>query len=745
MAHDGSAAQSPNVYLILPTFFLALTPMLKHISTLSLLESIVPSLVCRARAFSKAAFKSQRKIQDAPRFHAKIRNQIMAQNHNRHIVPDVLKDKRNTTLTQIRMAVEKRDLVLAMTHWASMETLEQELPDEEMYRFPDTTTKALHNLLHSKIITSRTNADWPDNLNLNVQSFALRAAAQGFTGALEVLMFKLIRQHKPQDILELYRSYTQILAKNTTSPSEPINSDDELGLLEGEEYQSDNPGRESILLAVVTAYAMNDSFQAALDMYISANIRVGDYRRQHLMRHLSKDIELKKKVQAYLERLNIAYLVAKPAALSRHVMNLAYPRSARWLEKLYNDILEGISGPEPYLAADKATISSTTTLAMSEIGWTSFQTAFIRSERINLAVKMWDDLAKCGFTPGVTMWTALLDTYAGLRDSNKAMTTWNNMLLKGIRPDTLSYRAMIAVLFDDNKPEEALRRFKEYQLICRDDQTRAMNVYNTVLKGLLRIKRIDDANLLMNSLRDKGLQPDIVSFNTFLAYYCRQNDFKALSGVVSEMTAASIPGDVVTFSTILSALLRIGKKDAPVTILNLMRKQGIQPNVATYSAIIDHQMREQTEDNLKAVISILDKMEQDESTRPNEVTYTSILSGLYRGVWVPRETADLVRKDLVARMRRFNIAFRLPTYHILIRAALESPDPKGYLDALSLVREMEEQGIPLTNSTWYILFAGLMHRELWDVAKEMVAKMYQSGHEPTPRLDKLVQDINRHR
>jgi len=733
-------ALSPTVYLIR---VLAVTPMLKHTSTLSLLESIVPNLVCKARAFSKPAFKSQRKIQDAPLLHAKIRDQIMAQNHNRRIVPDILKDKRNTSLAQIRMAVESRNLILAITHWANMEALEQELPDE-MYRLPDTTTKALHNLLHPQILNLRIHANWSDNLTLNVQKFAVWAAAQGFTGALEVLMFNFIRQRKPQNILDLYHSYTQILAKNTTNPSEPINSDDELGLLEGEEYQSVNAGRESILLAVVTAYAMSDSFQAALDTYITANIRIGDYRRQHLLRHLSDNMGLQKKVQTYLERLSIAYLVARPAALSRHIMNHAYPRCARSLEKLYDDILEGISGPEPYLAADEATTSRTTALAMSEIGWTSFQTAFIRSERITLAVKMWDDLAKCDFIPGVTMWTALLDTYAGLRDSNKAMTTWNNMLRKGIRPDTLSYRAMIAVLFDDNKPEEALRRFKEYQLICGGDQNRAMNVYNTVLKGLLRIKRIDEANSLMNSLHEKGLQPDIVSFNTLLAYYCRQNDFKALSGVVSKMSTASIPGDVVTFSTILSALLRIGKKDAPTTILNLMRKQGIQPNVATYSAIIDHQMREQSEVNLRAVISILDKMEQEESTRPNEVTYTSILAGLYRGLWIPRETADLIRKDLVARMRRFNIAFRLPTYHILIRAALESPDPKGYLDALSWVREMEEQGIPLTNSTWYILFAGLMYRELWGVAKEMVAKMYQSGHEPTPRLDKLVQDIIRH-
>jgi pentatricopeptide repeat protein len=414
--------------------------MLKHVSTLSLLDSLVPSLVCRARALSKPAFKSQRKIQDAPLLHTKIRNQIMAQNHNRRVVPDVLKDKRNITLVKIRKAIENQDLNSAITHWESMEGLQQELPGEEMYRLPDSTTKALHNLLHSQIRNSRTRAGWSDSLNFNIQTFAVWAATRGFTDTLEMLMFDLVQRREPQAILDLYYSYTQTLANTTTRLSEVTRSDDGLGLVEDESVNVE-PGRESILLAVTAAYAMKDTFQAALDTYIAANIRIGDRRKQQLFRHLSNDIELQKKVQKYVERFGTAYIVAKPTALSKHIMNLAYPRSARLLEKLYEDILEGISGPEPYLAVDQATVSSTASFSMSEIGWTSFQTGFIRCERMDLAVKMWDDLAKCGFTPGVTMWTALLDTYVGLRDSNKAMSTWNTMLRKGIRPAYLQGRS----------------------------------------------------------------------------------------------------------------------------------------------------------------------------------------------------------------------------------------------------------------------------------------------------------------
>ncbi len=61
---------------------------------------------------------------------------------------------------------------------------------------------------------------------------------------------------------------------------------------------------------------------------------------------------------------------------------------------------------------------------MTEAGWTAFQTGFLRSERPDLAAKIWEDMDKCGFTPGVSMWTSLIDTYADLRDSRQAMLTW---------------------------------------------------------------------------------------------------------------------------------------------------------------------------------------------------------------------------------------------------------------------------------------------------------------------------------
>jgi pentatricopeptide repeat protein len=312
------------------------------------------------------------------------------------------------------------------------------------------------------------------------------------------------------------------------------------------------------------------------------------------------------------------------------------------------------------------------------------------------------------------------------------------MRKEGIDPDAYSYRALISVLFDDRKPEEAMKNFGEYLRRFKDHNDHSITIYNTVIRGLLSHNRIDAFNSILAKMRLAGPKPNITTYNTLLAYYARLNDFKALANVVTMMSAVNISGDVVTFSTILSALLRIGKEDAPATIFNLMRKQGVKPNVATYTSIIDHQMRAQTEESLRAALLMLDKMEEDASIKPNVITYTSILTGLYRGNWLSRQKADEVRRSILFRMRKMHVKMGLPTYHILIRASLESSDPNAYRDALTYFQEIGEQGIPRVQTTWYLLLTGLMRLGKWDVATEMVSKMFNSGHEHPRAVDNYI-------
>lgn len=667
----------------------------------------------------------------------------MAQTQSRRALPKSTEFKYNTALAEITMAIKRRELTSALRFWQELEDHRNSLHNGDACRLPDSTIKDLHNLFISSAANTSKNA-WITTST--ARSFAQYAATYHSEEALCILMLHYIKSGDSKTVLKLYDDYHPSLGTDDLMSSTAMQPDSSLSLLldeDGIELEQHNQGRSLVMMAAVTAHAMNDAFEAAFEMYQNSNVPIRWFPKRKFFRHLQGNVPLLKKVSSYLDRLMVAFLVARPASFSRHVMNLGHPHTANVLQAYYDKIWDGIIGDRPYLAAHPSGLSDSRLVAMTESGWTSLQTAFIRCERVQAAAKVWDDLAAVGIKPGVAMWTGLLDAYADLRNSKQAMATWNMMLQQDILPDSLSYRAVISALFDDTNAAAALERFSEYQKILDKRDGSALPVYNTVLRGLLRINRFQEARQLMKEMKSQGPKPDIVSFNTFLGYFSRQKDFQGLGDVLSQMSTADIQGDVVTFSTILTALLAVGRRDAPTTIMNLMRKQGIKPNAATYTAVIDSQMREETEANLGAALALLDKMEKDEGIKPNEITYTAILAGLYRGQWLSREEADKIREKLVKKMRNEGIMFRLPTYHILIRASLESDDEMGHLDALMLIQEMRKNGIPRVGNTWYLLLSGLMKRNLWGIAYETVGTMLNSGHEPNEKLRSMIREIHR--
>jgi pentatricopeptide repeat protein len=269
-------------------------------------------------------------------------------------------------------------------------------------------------------------------------------------------------------------------------------------------------------------------------------------------------------------------------------------------------------------------------------------------------------------------------------------------------------------------------------------------VYNAVLHGLLDHANAETAFSIFQRMQDEGPKPDLVSYNTVLTYHGRQGNFKAMAAVVTQMASAGVPGDVFTYSTILSALLKAGRADAPEMVINIMRKQGVKASVATYSAIINSQMREQTVQHLQAAMHLLHEMEMDPDVAPNEITYTSILAGLYRGEWLSADQIEMYKQDIIARMKKRKISFKTQGYNILIKACLTSEDPKGLEDGLGFYKEMDRRKIPRSDDTWYIMLAGLIDRGAWQLADDVVREMLSSGAQPGNSVSRLVKKVRNH-
>ncbi|KAJ7706297.1 hypothetical protein B0H17DRAFT_1192795 [Mycena rosella] len=643
----------------------------------------------------------------------------------------------NTHIFNIKRGLDKRNVDLIRKSWTELHQT------NHLHILTREVVEQIARLATASLPSQKSRVQEGDSDRRSFVEQVALAAAPHSTDALNACLLAYLKSKDTRAVFELYEKFKRIL--ETLPPpaaSDLTHTTDDIAIL----ASGTIPGRANTTLAVIAAYAMEDSFQGALTEFMNTDVKkLQRYTTEEFLQAVCGDPTLRNKVKIFIERIDLAKSVARPTSISKHIHNLADSPNSPHLENAYTSIIEAMTGPDAYIAADPKFITPMKPVAMTELIWASFLTAFLRRDRKDLAAKVWDDVTRFGVLPGIFTWNMVLDTYGSRGASQDVIGTWGTMAARGLQPDGYSYRALISALFAEKQFEEALQWFRKFQTevqpTCTAEQ--ATTVYSAVLHGLLHTGRENAATALslFQQMEEVGPKPNLVSYNTMISYHGRIGDFKGMAAIMAKMGAAGVAGDVFTFSTILSALLKVGRTDAPEMVLGLMRKQGLQPTVVIYTSIIDSQIRQRTVGHLKAGLRLLDEMEKDPNVIPNEITYTAILAGLYRGNWLPLDEAEIYMKDILARMKRKRIQLKSTGYNILIKACLASE--QGLETGLGFYQEMCRNKIP-RDDTWYIVLAGLIGRGEWQVAQEIVNEMLASGHKPNNKIQRLVNTIRGH-
>ncbi|KAF8846274.1 hypothetical protein BDN67DRAFT_960978 [Paxillus ammoniavirescens] len=646
-----------------------------------------------------------------------IKDQISSLRNRGPAIPDPDVLFFNQRVVELRQALSARDIHRVWKHWLQL----QErgllgLFGPQLRGYSESLAK----------LCPRFSEAWDPRERKVVEEIALHTATGGAVDALVACMATYLRSGDSKATLDLYARFLQVsdgkvLSTQSLTPTSEEDAEvDELVMDDSHPRSSVHP---NVLLAAITAHALENSFPAALSAYLQSPIRFP----LHLMKEFLStfhDKSLNAKVEDYVRRLHVARYISEPRILTARTSAFAASRDSQGLEKLYRSLIDGISGSEPYIAASPADVTVEHPVALEEVNWAAFLTAFLRCNRRDLAEALWNDMVRFRVRPTVITWTALLDGYDAMGEAEDAEKAWNTMIAVGVEPTAMSYRAIISTLFNARKPDDAVKYFALFQARLANGMTptpeHSLTLYNTVIHGLLKNRREGDAHALLQRLREKGPKPDIISFNTLLHYHGRRGEFRTISRILEWIKEDGFVGDVYTFSTVLSALLKIGRTDATDAVLNLMRKQNIEPNVAVFTAIINHQMEEGAEQGLRAAMELLQKMEQNPEAQPNEVTYTGILASLHRHDWPDLTLARQCKQHVLEGMKKRNIQPNRATYHILIKASLENPTPEGMENALRYYRDMVKRKISIGPDTWYVLLRGLIAREAWAVADELV-------------------------
>ncbi|XP_031273224.1 pentatricopeptide repeat-containing protein At1g63400-like [Pistacia vera] len=164
-----------------------------------------------------------------------------------------------------------------------------------------------------------------------------------------------------------------------------------------------------------------------------------------------------------------------------------------------------------------------------------------------------------------------------------------------------------------------------------------------MINGLGKEGKVDEANGLLELMSQRGLQPNLVTFNTMISGLCKEGKIEEANGLMELMIQRGLQPNVVTFNSMIDGLCKEGKMEEANNLLELMSQKGckflveigmsgveeafeqgvlvderagLQPNVVTFNSMIDGLCKE-------------GKMEEaNGGLQPNVVMFTIMISGL---------------------------------------------------------------------------------------------------------------------
>ncbi|KAI4349775.1 hypothetical protein L6164_010331 [Bauhinia variegata] len=145
--------------------------------------------------------------------------------------------------------------------------------------------------------------------------------------------------------------------------------------------------------------------------------------------------------------------------------------------------------------------------------------------------------------------------------------------------DTTCFNALLRTLCQEKSMTDARNVYHTLKHDFRPN----LQTFNILLSGW---KSPEEAEGFFNEMREMGVKPDVVSYNSLIDVYCKGRDMEKAYKVLDEMQREEQSPDVITYTSIIGGLGLIGQPDKARDVLKEMKEYGCYPDVAAYNAAI---------------------------------------------------------------------------------------------------------------------------------------------------------------
>ncbi|CAD6220799.1 unnamed protein product [Miscanthus lutarioriparius] len=236
------------------------------------------------------------------------------------------------------------------------------------------------------------------------------------------------------------------------------------------------------------------------------------------------------------------------------------------------------------------------------------------------AVRILKEMSGDGQRPDVVTYNMLIDCLCKSGLCTEAREIFNSMIQSGEKPNVSTYRSLLHGYATEGNLVEMNNVKDLMQLGLMPD----IVTYNTVIDGLCKIGRLDDAMSQFSQMIHDGLSADIITFRILIHGFSMYGKWEKAEELFYEMMDRGIPPDVNVFNAMIDKLFKEGKVTEARKLFDLMPRAGVKPNVVSYNAMIHGYFLAGEVDE---VMKLLDDMLLI-GLKPTAVTFSTLLDGM---------------------------------------------------------------------------------------------------------------------
>ena len=246
--------------------------------------------------------------------------------------------------------------------------------------------------------------------------------------------------------------------------------------------------------------------------------------------------------------------------------------------------------------------------------------------------------------PNDVTFNSLIDVYVSQKNMDKVLQTVNLMQKYKIFPDNYTYTTIIkglnknSLLKNNNTNYEsknsniiqnsdffanieldlAFKLFNHVRQISKPDEI----LYNCIMDACLRFNKIDKMLEMYEEMIKNNIKPSSITCGIVIKAYGMKGDIKSALNIYYKMKKDKIEISNITYGCLINACIKNNDLPKAFELYEALKNESYEMNTILYTTLIKAYTKQK---DLKKVIEIFDTMKKTTNSKPNIITYNSII------------------------------------------------------------------------------------------------------------------------